>query len=150
MCEDDGKIKEVEKLELEKIKLEIKQISNTNIREWIVSASIVIGIGVTLISGFSTLSSISTKNNEQALKARIETTNLFLSKVLPAITDTDVASKNATKFGAYMAAVRLANDFPDLQKSVYVILKKNADNADENAQKALEFLSIKDLKGESK
>lgn len=141
MCHQDNDIINEEKqLEVEKLRVEIKQIRDQRNRNWIVTISLIVGIIGTMISGINTMSSMTTQYNAQTFKVKMETTQLFLDKILPSITSSETTSKEAARYGAYVSAASLANDFPELKNAIRVVLLTNSDNGDTNAKEAMKLI----------
>lgn len=131
---------EKEALEIEKLKSDILDAKNKRSREWLVTISLIIGIVGASVGSIQTLSAIKQTYKEQAFKSRMETTKIFLDKILPAIGTDDRTSKQAVRKGVYITAVTLANDYPELAPSVQAVLTISSENGDTDAAETLQNL----------
>ena len=138
--------KKHKELETEKLRNEILELKTKRKRSWIVTISLIIGVFGTAFSAVDTLSKMSMAYKEQAFKSRMETTELFIRQIIPAIKSDESSSQQAARKGAYFAAVSLANEFPNLREPVYVVLEANSENGDTDAKSAI--TRLKQIKGE--
>jgi len=126
---------ETRKLETEILKLEneITEARSGRIRSWIVSMSVVIGIGVSVFGVYNSLSEIAFHNRQLGLETQVRSQEIFLNQVLDRMSGVkvvhkEVGGKSGTlklksqdtyggviQVGSYGAAVSLACRFDNLR-----------------------------------
>jgi hypothetical protein len=133
---------ETRKLEAEARKLESETAAarSAQWRAWIVSLSVVVGIGVSAIGVYNTLSEIAFKNRQLGLESQVQSNEMFLNQVLDRMSGIKVVHSevdNTTgqlvlksrdnygdviQVGAYGAAVSLACLFDNLRLAAQTAL----------------------------
>lgn len=133
---------EIRKLEAETRKLESEVVAarSAQWRAWLVSLSVVAGIGVSAIGIYNTLSEIAFRNRQLGLEAQVQSSEIFLNQVLDRMSGIKVvrseidaktgqlALKSRDNYGdiiqvgAYGAAVSLACQFDNLRLAAQTAL----------------------------
>jgi len=126
---------ETRKLEAEihKLESEIAEARRGQLRGWITSLSVVVGIGVSVYGVFSSLSEIAFRNRQLGLEAQVRSHEIFLNQVLDRMSGVKVAHHEVNsktgelalqsqdqygaviQVGAYGSAVSLACRFDNLR-----------------------------------
>ena len=133
---------EIRKLEAERHKLESEAVAarGTQWRAWIVSLSVVVGIGVSAFGIYETLTEIAFRNRQLGLESEVQSNEMFLNQVLDRMsgikvvrTEVDVETGelvlksrdnygDVIQVGSYGAAVALACRFDNLRLAAQTAL----------------------------
>ena len=118
--------------EQEKFAAEAASARGAQLRAWIVSLSIVIGIGVSVLGIYETLSEVAFRNRQLGLESQVQSNEMFLNQVLNRMSGIKVVHKevdsntgeltlksqdsygDVIQVGSYGAAVALACQFDNL------------------------------------
>ena len=138
--------KNKEELEISKLEKEIESFDRkirserrTEIRTWITSASVIVGILVSTFGAYETLMEVKAKNKYLAIEAQIRSRDIFLNQVLDKMSGTKVKHyelgsdgefkevrrekyARTTQYGAYAVAITLAKEFEHLCPAVKKVL----------------------------
>ena len=132
---------ETRKLEAEihKLKGEADAARSAQWRAWIVSLSVVVGIGVSAFGIYETLTEIAFRNRQLALESQVQSNEIFLNQVLDRMSGIKVVRLEADRtgklvlksrdnygdiiqVGSYGAAVSLACRFDNLRLTAQTAL----------------------------
>ena len=125
---------EIDKLEAErnKLKAETDAARGAQWRAWLVSLSVIVGIGVSAFGIYQTLTDIAFKNRQLGLESQVQSNEMFLNQVLDRMSGIQVVRKevdpetgqlvlksrdsygDVIQVGSYGAAVALACQFENL------------------------------------
>lgn len=133
--------------EIEKLAVEIKSLKSGQWRAWLFSFSILVGVIVSILGLFQTLSEINQKNRQLAIESQIRSHEILLTHVLDRMGGRKIGylKRNdkgifiemereqwgpTTQRAAYAAAVSLVRIFPDLYPIVKMALTEQLETAD--------------------
>ncbi|MCP4003497.1 MAG: hypothetical protein GY725_04820 [bacterium] len=120
--------------EIEKIEAETRALGRNQIRSWLTTISLIVGIGASVVSVIGTMTEIQNKNRQLAIEAQIRSHQIFLVEVLDRVAGvktvhykheggqlvatTSEGFAPSVQVGAYAVAFSLANEFPSLRTAV--------------------------------